>query len=201
MKKTLIALAVLAHLAVQPGASRAKTRDAAFSYRMGAGFPGDPNRTHPFSILPGLMSTASPVRLYGDPVLIDTATNSYRGILVGDTAVTKIDGVLVRPYPTQQTTGGMSSAIGAAVPPVGPAVCDVLNEGFIIARCNNFATQQPTKGGAVHIWYAASSGAHVQGGFESVATGGSTIAITNAKWNGPCDANGITEIQVAAPLA
>ena len=199
MKKTLIALAVLAlHGA---GAVRAKTRDVAFQYRMGAGFPGDVNRTHPASILPGMMNSTNPVRLYGDPVLIDTSTNSYRGLLVGDTAVTKIDGVLVRPYPTQQQSGGMSSAIGAATPPTTPVPVDVLNEGFIIARCNNFATQQPTKGGAVHVWIAASTGAHVQGGFESVATGGSTIAITNAKWNGPADANGITEIQVAAPLA
>lgn len=201
MKKSLIALAVMA-LGAQ-GLTRARTNDIAFGYRMGAGFPGDVNRTHPASILPGLMTPtlASKVRLYGDPVLIDPATNSYRGILVGDAAVTKIDGILVRPYPVQQMSGGLASPIGAAAPPDGPAVIDVLNEGFIIAKCNNFATQQPTKGGAVFIWYAADSGVHKQGGFESVATGGSTIAITNAKWNGPTDANGITEIQVMAPGA
>lgn len=204
MKKSLIAYAVAALLAAPAaGAVRARTRDISFQYRMGAGFPGDVNRTHPASILPGLMTPtlASKVRLYGDPVLIDPATNSYRGILASDTAVTKVDGILVRPYPVQQTTGGMASAIGAAVPPDGPAVIDVLNEGFIIARCNNFATQQPTKGGAVFIWVTANSGAHVQGGFESVANGANTIAVTNLKWNGPTDANGITEIQVAAPLA
>ncbi len=194
-RHTLIAMA--AGIALSGTAVRARTHDVAFTYRMGAGFPGDVNRTHPASILPGLMNTTNPVRLYGDPVVIDTATNSYRGILVGDTAVTTIAGILVRPYPTQQTTGGMTSTLGAAVPPV-TGVVDVLNDGFIIARCNNFAAQQPTKGGAVFIWYAASTGAHVQGGFESVATGGSTIAITNARWNGPTDANGITEIQVLA---
>lgn len=201
MKKNLIALAVLALASM--GLTRARTGDVAFTYRMGAGFPGDVNRTHPFSVLPGLMTPtlASKIRLYGDPAIIDTATNSYRGLLVGDTAVTKVDGILVRPYPTQQMTGGPSAAIGAAAPPDGPAVIDVINEGFVIARCNNFAAQQPTKGGAVHIWIAASTGAHVQGGLESVATGGSTIAITNLKWNGPTDSNGITEIQIAAPLA
>ncbi|MNU33601.1 hypothetical protein D3C71_221640 [compost metagenome] len=201
MKKNLIALAV--SMLAMAGLTRARTADVAFTYRMGAGFPGDVNRTHPASIVPGLMTPtlASKVRLYGDPVLIDTATNSYRGFLAADTAVTKIAGVLVRPYPTQQMTGGPNAAIGAAVPPDGPAVIDVINEGFVIARCNNFAAQQPTKGGAVFVWVTASTGAHVQGGFESVANGANTVAITNAQWNGPTDSDGITEMQVAAPLA
>jgi len=200
MKKTLIAYAIAALGAA--GAVRATTRDVAYNLRMPAGFPGDPNRTHPFSVLPGLSQPTNPPRLYGDPVVIDTATNSYRALLAGDTALTKIDGVLVRPFPTQQRTGGDSSPLGAAPGPLGGQVIDVLNEGFIIARCNNFATQQPTKGGAVYIWVAASSGAHVQGGFESAASAGNTAGpITNAKWNGPTDSNGITEIQVAAPLA
>jgi len=200
MKKSLIAYAVAA-LALASSGVRAKTRDVAYNLRMPAGFPGDPNRTHPFSVLPGLSNPTNPPRLYGDPVLIDTATNSYRAVLASDTAVTKIDGILVRPYPTQQQTGGMASPLGAAPGPLGNQVIDVLNEGFIMARCNNFATQQPTKGGAVFVWVTASSGAHVQGGFESVANGANTIAITNAKWNGPTDAGGVTEIQVAAPLA
>jgi len=202
MKKSLLAQAIAVMLAAPAvGAVRARTRDISFGYRMGAGFPGDVNRTHPASILPGLTNPTNPPRLYGDPVLIDTATNSYRGVLSTDTAATKIDGILVRPYPTQQQSGGMASSIGAAAGPLGNQVCDVLNEGFIIARCNNFAAQQPTKGGAVFIWVTASSGAHVQGGFESVANGANTIAITNALWNGPTDSNGITEIQVAAKLA
>lgn len=196
MKRTLIALAAAA--VIGGAAIRARTHDIAFTYRMGAGFPGDVNRTHPASILPGLMTPtlASKIRLYGDPTIIDTATNSYRGILVGDTGVTKIDGILVRPYPTQQTTGGMTSTLGAAVPPDGPAVIDVIEDGYVMVRCNNFSITQPTKNGAVHIWYAATSGVHIQGGFESVATGGSTIAITNARFNGPPDTAGICEMSV-----
>lgn len=198
MKKTfrlsLMAAATVACLA-SSGTVRARTHDVAFTYRMGAGFPGDVNRTHPASILPGLMNTTTPVLLYGNPVLVDTVTNSIREVLVGDTAVTTIAGVLVRPYPTQQTTGGMSASIGAAVPPTS-GVVDVLQDGFIMVRCNNFAAQQPTKAGAVFIWIAASTGAHVQGGFESVASSGNTIAITNARFNGPTDAAGVTELQV-----
>ncbi len=194
MKKSLIALAALATLSAGMTV-RARTCDVAFTFRMGAGFPGDVNRTHPASILPGLMDVSDPVRLYGDPVLIDTTTNSYRGVLVGDSAVTEIAGVLVRPYPTQQTTGGMSASLGAATPPV-TGVVDVLRSGFIMVRCNNFAATPPTKGGAVHVWITASAGVHVQGGFESAADAGDTIAITNARFNGPPDANGICEIEV-----
>lgn len=199
MKKSILAAAVAA--ALHLGLARARTDDISFGYRMGAGFPGDVNRTHPFSVLPRLMNSTTPVRLYGDPAIIDSATNSWRGLTAADTGVTKIDGILVRPYPAQQMSGGMSAAIGAAVPPGGNNIVDFLREGYIIARCNNFAAQQPAQGGTVHVWIAASSGAHVQGGFESAATGGSTIALTNAKWMGPTDSNGITEIEIAAPSA
>lgn len=195
MKRSLIALAALACLA-SASPLRARTADISYGYRMPVGFPGDVNRTHPASILPGLMDTAAPVLLYGNPVLVNTAANTYRQVGAGDGAVTKIAGVLVRPYPTQQTTGGMSASIGAAVPPVGPSVCDVIEDGYVIARCNNFATVNPTKGGAVFIWIAASAGAHVQGGFESAADGGNTIAITNARWNGPVGADGVGELHV-----
>lgn len=199
MKKNLIASAVLA-LAMS-GLARARTGDVSFTYRMGAGFPGDVNRTHPFSTLPGLNNAANPVRLYGDAVLIDGATSSYRALIASDTAVTKVDGIAVRPYPIQQTTGGLNAAIGAAAVALGQPL-DVLNEGFMIARCNNFAAQQPQKGGAVYIWVAASTGAHVQGGFESAVSAGNTAGpITNLKWNGPTDTNGVTEIQIGAPLA
>ena len=198
MKKSLIVQALLS----LGFAVRAATRDISYGYRMGAGFPGQINRTHPFSALPGLTNPTNPPRLYGDPAVIDTATNSYRAFLVGDTALTKVDGVLVRPFPTQQQSGGMNASIGVATGPAGNQIETFLNEGFIMAKCNNFAAQQPTKGGAVYVWIAASSGAHVQGGFESVAAGASTAGpITNMKWNGPADSAGIAEIQIAAPLA
>lgn len=200
MKRSLISLAVLALF----GAAQvsAKTHDVSFTYRMGAGFPGDVNRTHPASILPAMNDTTAgnAVRLYGDAVVANTANNTVRGLLVGDTGVTRIYGVAVRPYPVQQQTGGPNAALGTAVPPVGAGASplDVLRDGYIMVRCNNFATQQPTLDGAVHIWIAASSGVHVQGGFESVATGGSTIAIANARFRGPADANGVCELEMLA---
>lgn len=197
MKKSLISLAVLAALGGCGAISvRAKTRDVAFTYRMGAGFPGDVNRTHPASILPGLMDVDEPILAYGFPTLLDVSANTYRAVNATDDAITVIDGVLVRPYPTQQTTGGMSASIGSATPPV-TGVIDVLDDGFIMVQCNNFAAASPVKGGAVYIWTAASAGQHVLGGFEAAATGGSSTAkITNAKFNGPPDVNGVCELQV-----
>lgn len=195
MKKSLIALAVATLVAASSRATRAITNDVAFGFRMGAGFPGDINRTHPFSVEPGLMDSADPIRLYGDPVLIDVSANAFRGFAVGDTAITAIDGVLVRPYPVQQTTGGMSAAIGAAVPPVAPAVIDVMTDGYIMVRCNNFGVAAPVKGGTVFVRTAATSGNLVQGGFHAADDGANAIEITNAEWNGPPDAQGIAELR------
>jgi len=197
LKFSRVALAVM----IAAGFSvRAATRDVAMTYRMGAGFAGDVNRTRPMLITPALINTSvqSP-RLYGDPVLIDASTNSVRGFVVGDTTTpTKIYGVAVRPYPTQQSSGGMSATLqttgtGVAINTTQPL--DVLEQGFIMVKVNS-GTGSVTKGSAVYVWFAASSGAHVQGGFEGAATGGSTALISNARFNGPPDANGIAELEV-----
>lgn len=170
---------------------RARTRDAAFTYRMGAGFPGTVNRMHPASIIPRKINTTTPPLGYGYAVLNDGATSSVRQVAAGDTAVTVLSGVAVRPYPTQQTSGGMSSSIGTAAPPPS-GVLDVLRAGFISVRVNG----TPQMGGAVFVWCAADSGAHIQGTFESAASAGNTMAIANARFNGVPDANGNVEIEV-----
>lgn len=198
MKKTLIALAV-AHIAAAALAAaprRATTNDVAFGFRMGAGFPGDPNRSHPMSIEPGLMDPTNPIRQYGDPCLINSTANTYRGFIASDSAVTKLDGVLVRPYPVQQTTGGMNAALGAAVPPQVRAAIDVMNDGYIMVKCNNAAVNPPAKGGAVFVRVAATSGNLVQGGFHAADDGANAIQVSNARWNGPADADGVAELLI-----
>jgi hypothetical protein len=187
MKKSLLALAAMTAIG---GVVRAKTRDVAFAYRMGAGFAGDVNRTHPFSATPNLQDATTPVRLYGDPCVVNTAANTVRGFTAGDTAITRMYGVAVRPFPTQQSTTSQGLGAGAAST---SQPLDVLDSGFIMVKCN---VGTPTKDGLVYVWCAASSGSHVQGGFEAAATGGSTAAIANARFNGPPDANGICEIRV-----
>lgn len=173
---------------------RAKTRDVAFTYRMGAGFAGEVNRTHPFSVVPGLQNASNPVDGYGRAVLYHT-DGTLRKILATDSGVTKLAGISVRPYPTQNhasSSFGAPATFGAATPPT-TGILDVIEDGFIMVPIVGSA---PVKGGAVYVWYAAASGNHVQGGFESAATGGSTIAIANAYFTGGVDSNGVGEIQI-----
>lgn len=177
-----------------PPTFRARTCDVAFGFRMGAGFPGDVNRTHPFSVEPALTDTTDVIAAYGNPVLYKTANNSYKGFVAADTTTPVIcAGFLVRPFPTQQQSGGMSASIGAATPPTS-GVIDVLNEGYIMSKLP--AGVAVTKGGAVYVWFAATSGNNIQGGLVGAATGGSTALITNAKFNGPADASGNVEVRV-----
>ena len=170
---------------------RRRTKDVAFTYRMGAGFAGDVNRTHPFSVEPCLIDPANPPLGYGLAVLVNTNANAVRQLAAGDNGGTYIYGVTVRPYPTQQQSGGMSAPFGNQVPPV-TGVIDVLTTGYIMVPI----VGNVTKGGLVYVWAAASGGGHIQGGFEAGATGGSTIALpaTIATFNGPADASGIGEI-------
>ena len=54
------------------------TKDAfdpmAFQFRMGAGFFGDVNRTHPFTVEPGLMDPTNPPTAYGQAVVVDSVS-------------------------------------------------------------------------------------------------------------------------------
>lgn len=194
MKKSLLSLAVGALCAQLSTVFGFHTQDISYGFRMPAGFPGDVNRTHPASIVPGLVNTSVQApRLFGDPVLIDTSTNSYRGITASDTSSFACDGFAARPYPTQQTSGGMTATLGVGVPATNQPI-DILSDGFIIVTCN---VGSPTKGGAVYVYTGTSTGSHVQGGLEA-ASGSNLTLITNAFFNGPPDANGVTEVRVTA---
>jgi hypothetical protein len=176
-------------------AIRVAFRDVAFKYRMGAGFAGDVNRTHPHSVEPALINVATPPTAYGQFV-IATATNDVRPFAAGDTAVTNPYGMTVRPFPTQQTTGGMSATLGAATPPV-TGVIDILRSGMIMAVLNT-GSAASAKGAAVFIWVAATVAGHVQGQLEAAANGGNTAALdaTLVQFNGPADASGIVEVSL-----
>jgi hypothetical protein len=166
----------------------------AFPFRMGAGFAGDVNRTHPASIEPALNDSTNPVALPGLACVTSASGNTVRSLLSGDTALTDIWGILIRSFPTQQVTSALAYgqvAYGAVAPGTVQPV-DVLRSGYVLVPVNGAVV----KGGAVFIWVAASATVHVQGGFEAAATGGSTMALTvgRAYWNGPADANGIAEL-------
>lgn len=173
---------------------RMKTKDVSFPFRMGAGFPGDVNRTHPVSIEPALTGNTPPTA-YGQPVLIDSTNQGVRPFAAGDQSNTVAAGygITVRPYPTQQASASNygSASIGAAVPPTTGAI-DVMRSGYIMV--NLPAGGSPVKGGPVYVWAAASTGNHVLGGVEAAYTAGSTTQLLNATFQGTPDANGNVEI-------
>lgn len=177
------------------------TRDTgymAFQYRMGAGFPGDVNRTHPASIIPGITDATDPPERYGATCVVNTATSTLRQLKASD-ASDSVDltpyGAIVRPYPYQTPNEGAYGAVGfgAGTPPTrGQA--DFLTLGYIMVQLNT-GSAQPVKGGRVFVWTAADSGDHKQGGYETAALSGNTVRLDERyTYNGPGDANGIVEI-------
>jgi hypothetical protein len=172
------------------------TPQASFQYRMGAGIPGDINRTHPVTSEPNLNDATYPVALPGLACTINAAKNGVRSFQAGDTALTSIWGVASRAFPIQDTGAGETYGgvgFGNGPLPVSAAI-DVVRDGYIMAQVP--AGQTPGKGDACYIWCAASTGNHVQSGFENAASGGNTAAITNAVFNGAPDSNGYVEVIV-----
>ena len=171
----------------------------AILYRMQAGFPGDVNRAHPASVVPVLNDASTPVLTAGLVAMFNGASNDVRSVASGDaqtpgTTVLRPAGVTCRAYPIQQTTAGTAYApasIGAPEPLPAGAAIDILNNGFIMGIVNGVAQ----KGATVYVWAAASSGNHVQGGFEAASTDGSTFALpASCYFNGPADSLGNVEI-------
>lgn len=182
---------------IRPGEFRGRfnVRDVAFGYRMGAGSPGTVNRTHPASVEPALNDPTNPSAFFGQGLLASAAGNSVRAVLTSDTTTpATLYGVSVRPFPFQQQTATAygQTGFGGEAPATG--VIDVLRSGYILVTLGNFAAQNVVKGGQAYIWFAASTGNHVQGTWEGAATGGSTALINGATFNGPCDANGVVEL-------
>lgn len=165
----------------------------AFTFRMGAGFAGEVNRTHPASISAEQNDTTNPILAAGLACMA-TATGTVRSVIASDTANGDLWGVLVRAFPTQQISNANAYAAAGygAIAPGTVQPVDILRSGFIMVPVNGTVV----KGGAVYVWSAASSGAHVQGGFEATTPGGSGFQITvgRAYWNSPADANGIAEL-------
>ena len=173
---------------------RHRTCDTAFTFRMGAGFAGDVNRGHPASILPCLIDPTNPVTAFGVPVITVAASNGVRPFAAGDTAVTDAFGVSVRPFPYQQATTSNNYgavAYGAGTPSNLQPI-DILRAGYIMVP----VVGAVTKGAPVYVWCAASTGAHVQGGFEASAGTTAALATPKFQWNGPADSTGIAELSI-----
>jgi hypothetical protein len=203
VKVNKLKLAVMQAIALVCGAHsavRAKTQDISFTYRMGAGFPGDVNRTHPAAIEATLLLAADPDFFAFGQMGILSANNSFQPITTAqasDSVVLLPWGALVRSFPAQAQNAGSFGAdpIGGAIPPI-TGVVDVLRNGLIMAKLNA-GVAAPKKGSPVYLWAAATSGNHVLGGYETAASAGNTVKLDpRYVYNGPPDANGVVEIAV-----
>lgn len=173
---------------------RDKAHDVAFTYRMGTGSAGEVNRTHPASIEPGMINVATPPLGYGLGVIVDTVTNSWRQLAAGDSGITLLQGVTVRPFPLQASSGTNYGAVGlgAATPPA-TGVMDILRKGYILVPVYGVVTKQ----GAVYVRVQNAAAGQPIGGFESADDGANTAGpITNCYFNGPAGSDGIGELVI-----
>lgn len=178
---------------------RCKTRDVAFQFRMGAGFAGTVNRTHPANIEAALQNPTTPATAFGQAVIASNdATNSVRAFGAGDAGVTIAYGVTVRPFPSQAPAGATNAqqGLGAAVPSAtGPI--DVLRDGYIMVQLNP-GQASPFKGQAVMVQTAVTQvvagNTLKQGMFMTEATVAVATLDGRYSYNGPADANGIVEV-------
>lgn len=207
MKRLLSLLATLVAWGAAPQRHRAMTYDApnqtSIKFRMNAGFPGDPNRSHPFSIEPVMNDDVggAPVSAFGQFCVIDANGNAVRKIGAADQsdAVSLMAwGVAVRPFPTSPGTAFASldtQGFGTGGP-AASTVMDVGRWGYFMAVLND-PTQTPKKGDPVFVWCAASAGNQVQGGITTTFSAGNTVKLANAVFNGPGDAAGNVEVIVS----
>lgn len=173
--------------------------DAAFTFRMGQGFPGDITRVEDAKVEPCLIDPTNPPLAYGQAVILNTASGGVRQILAGDSAATDIYGITIRPFPLQTPTAvnfGAVALAGQATPPTTGTI-DVLRSGWAIVNLNNFAASPSIKGGLVDVWFAATAAPNTNSFFNATHTGGSSFSITGndkTTFNGPPDPNGFCEL-------
>lgn len=163
----------------------------AFLTRMPAGIPGDVNRAEHAVVEPQVITPSTgtnPPTFLGQAVMIDATSGQVRAPNSGDTGVY---GFLVRAYPVQENT--QTPALGSAAPPTSGA-CSVLKKGYMSVTLQSGTA---VKDGKVYVSVAGSGGDALGGVY--VATGAGRVALLNAYFTGPADANGITEIAVGIP--
>lgn len=162
---------------------RRRTRDISFLAQSPVGFIGRITRSVPApKIIPQVNDGTNPVTYFGLAV-VNTASNTVRSLLSTDGALSSIAGVAVQPFPFQAQSGTNYGAQPlAALTAVPSGVLDVNRSGYQTVYCNPAQAPSATMSSPVCVWIAASSGNHVQGGFETApsasgvgaATGGNT---------------------------
>ena len=106
-------------------------------------------------------------------------------------AATAFVGVAVREVKT-----GLTYASNVAGYATGEPV-PVMKRGRVNVKCN---VGTPALNGDVYIRIAANGANTIVGGFEATSDSTYTIKLTNAKFAGAADANGIVELEIFEPI-
>lgn len=151
---------------------RHRTRDISFLAQSPSGFIGRITRSVPApKITPDPNDVTNPVAYYGLAVM-NTVNNTVRSILTTDAGASGIGGIAVAPFPFQQqsTTNYGATSLGALTAVPTGIVIDTNRAGFQTVYCNTAQAPTASKLSKVFVWCAASTGTHIQGGFETAAS-------------------------------
>lgn len=161
-------------------------------YRMSTGVPGTISRAVAESTIESqLYDTSTPPTRYGIP--IKYVSGKVQPIAADDTVANVVQGLLVRPYPTQ---GPSSEPLDIAVPDNARQIADVMKRGYMIVKVNaSLPAAVPTKDGIVYVRKTDhGAGEYPIGGIESDADGGKCEALPGCYFTGAMDADRICEV-------
>ena len=127
---------------------------------MPIGRAGDITRSGNVVIESFMQDDTTPLTKYGLPFFI--SDGQATGITASETGA-DVAGFLVRPYPQLAAS---NQDIGAATPPVYPAILSGLKSGYIAVSLQHGSS---AKGGKVYVRTAATSSTRFQGGIEAAA--------------------------------
>ena len=157
-----------------------------------------------------LPTTTNPIN-FGDPVVFvtggsdgDFALQSVADFIAGGGTFTaaKFAGVAVREVKTNLAYVALETIPANLIGSYAPGeMAEALESGSICVKINNGT---PVSQGTVYIRIAANVGipAGVVGGFEAVADGTNTVALTGVVFRtGNLDANGVAEITILNRVA
>lgn len=156
-----------------------------FKFRMGAGIPGAITRNAAqATIEPAALNSAAAFAAYG--VFGKTVAEKFVP-LTGGEAVGALEGILVRPFPTNSSQDGL----GTSTPPT-TGVGDKLKRGYVSVVLAGAVAA--AKDAQVYVCTAAAGGHAVGDILASANPDGSTTVAPPATFTGPADANGNVEV-------
>lgn len=166
-------------------------------------FPGTLlNVNNPHEIDSGIPNAATPPTRYGDPVVYDSVTNTFRPVLGTDTSATPIAGFVIKPFPQTSTDWPYGSTPTFPEVPSPTQTLNILREGTIGVYVCNAAAKPPVQGQPVYVQiiaYGSGATAIPVGALSAFAegtAGADAFAITGATWAvSGVDANGFGAVR------